>query len=299
MNTRDTIIHGACTELLVAYNPQGEIDFRLFEGEVDRQIESGIAALFCNGLATEALLTTHDEQIAMVKTVVNRVRGKVPVIGNIVTNVALDAIKLLRGYEDAGASAVCITQPMVYEYTPYGLYKYFSSIATRTVLPVYIYNAPESSNTMSPALVAKIVNDHDNVIGYKDSTKDIMHLQTVKMSIKPEKHFECVAGSDGTIFPTLAIGGAGVISLISAVFPKPVIECCEAYFKGNIEESYHLQEFILKIRIAMKAAPLFSAYKFASELLGYPIGGLRAPLIDATPEQKKVIQENLKALNLI
>lgn len=90
-------------------------------------------------------------------------------------------------YVDLGVDGICITQPYVFGYGNDALVKFYGDLAQATTLPVYIYNAPQTNNTMSPAVVAKIVNSNDNVIGYKDSTQDIIHLQTLMASIPPER----------------------------------------------------------------------------------------------------------------
>jgi dihydrodipicolinate synthase/N-acetylneuraminate lyase len=293
------LFRGACTELITPYDANGAINYKFLVNEIDDQLEAGISALFVNGLAGEALLTTKQEQVDMTKTTVKRVNGKVPVISNIVSNIPANALELLNEFEKAGVDAICITQPMSYEYTSDAIYKFFSDLATAAKLPVYIYNAPQSGNIMSPNIIAKLVNEHENIIGYKDSTQDIVHLQTVMKLIKKEKHFECVSGSDATIFPTLAVGGTGVISLISAVFPNPVINVCDAYFQGEIEKSFACQKYVLDIRTVLKVAPMVAGYKYASELIGKPLGEVRAPLANATDAQKKSIKENLTKLGLI
>ncbi len=162
-----------------------------------------------------------------------------------------------------------------------------------------MYNAPQTSNTMSPSLVDKIVNNNENVVGYKDSTQDIIHLQTMMAGIKDGKHFECISGSDATIYPTLAIGGCGIISLISAVFPKPIIDVCEVYFQGDSKKSFEIQKYILDIRTALKGAPFLAGYKYAASLVGLPMGIVRNPLSDATDSQKQVIKDNLTRLGLV
>jgi 4-hydroxy-tetrahydrodipicolinate synthase len=296
---KEFLFRGACTELLAPFDKNNAIDFGALNCEIDMQLEAGIGSLFVNGLATEVLLTSKEEQISLAEATVKRVAGKVPVMGNIVTNIPATSMELLRAYEAAGVDAICVTQPMVYIYTVDALYRFFSDLAVSTKLPVYVYNARETSNTMSPALVARLVNEYDNIIGYKDSTIDIIHLQTLMASIKEGKHFECMSGSDATIFPTLVIGGCGIISLISAVFPGAIIDLCDAYFAGDSEKAFKLQGYVLDIRTVLKAAPFLAGYKYAAQLIGMPLGGVRAPLSDATESQKEFIKENLVRLGLI
>ena len=293
------LLKGAVTELIATFDKDEKLDLGMYENECDYQLQAGIKGLFCNGLAGEGLYMTYDEKIAVTKVAVRKAAGKVPVIGNIPEFRFCDAKKLLEGYLDAGVDAICITQPSVIAYTPELLFRYFSDLAALTKLPVYVYNAPQTSNTMSPALVDKIVNENENVVGYKDSTQDIIHLQSVMAGIQAGKHFECISGSDATIFPTLAVGGCGIISLISAVFPQPIIEVCEKYFAGDIEGSFEVQKRILAIRTALKGAPFVAGYKYAASLIGLPLGVVRNPLSDATDAQKAKLKENLTALGML
>lgn len=293
------LFRGAITELIAPANEDCEVDFGALDQEIDRQLEGGIRGLFVNGLATECLVTTREEQLAMAAETVKRVRGRIPVMGNIAATRPCDARALLEGYEACGVDAVSVTQPAIYGYTADALYRFYADLAGHSRLPVYIYNAPQTGNTLSPALVARLVGDYENIRGYKDSVQDIIHLQSVMAGIPQGRHFECLAGSDATIYPTLALGGCGVISLISALFPKPVAEVCELYFAGRTEESREAARRVLEIRTALKGAPFLAGYKYVAGLIGMPLGRVRPPLSEASGEQKRKIKESLEKLGLL
>ena len=293
------LLKGAVTELVATFDKNEKLDLKMYADECNFQLKAGIKGLFIGGFAGESLTTTREERLEMTKVAVACAGGKVPIVGNIAEIRLMDAMALLKGYVAAGVDAICVTQPYVLGYTPDMLFKFYSSLAAATKLPVFIYNAPQTNNTMSPQLVDKIVNENENVIGYKDSTQDIVHLQNTMAGVKTGKHFECISGSDATIFPTLAIGGCGIISLISAVFPQPIIDVCETYFKGNIEESFKKQAEVLKIRAALKGAPFLAGYKYAASLIGLELGIVRNPLSDASEKEKEAIKRNLKELQLI
>lgn len=293
------LLKGAVTELISTFSNDEKLDLGMFADECEFQVNAGIKGLFTNGLASESLFTTQAERIAMTKVAVEKAKGKIPVIANIVEMRLCDAKTLLQGYVDAGADGICLTQPSIIPYTPDMLFNYMSSLAAMTKLPVYVYNAPQTGNTLSPALVAKIVNSNGNIVGYKDSTQDIIHLQTTMAGIKKDKHFECISGSDATIFPTLAVGGCGIISLISALFPQPIIDVCETYFKGDIAGSFEKQKEVLAIRTALKGAPFLAGYKYAASLIGLNLGIVRNPLSDASDKEKETIKKNLQELQLI
>ncbi len=299
MDLTKFMVKGAVTELVSTFDDNEKLDLGMFENEVDFQLEAGIKGLFTGGFASESLYTTQEERVAMTKVAVEKANGKVPVIGNIAELRPCDALALLKSLEEIGVDAVCVTQPYVLGYTQDMMVKYFTKLAESTKLPVYVYNAPQTSNTLTPATVAKIANNNENVVGYKDSTQDIIHLQSVQAGIKEGKHWECVSGSDATIFPTLTVGGCGIISLISAVFPKPIIDICDIYFSGNVEGAFEKQKEILEIRTALKGAPFLAGYKYAASLIGLPLGIVRAPLSDASDAEKAKIKDNMIKLGLV
>ncbi len=299
MIPENCLMKGAITELIATFDKNEKLDLAMYADECQFQMDAGIRGLFLNGLAGESLYTTYEEKMAMTKVAVEKANKKIPVIGNIAELRFVDAKKTLEGYVENGVDGICITQPSVLPYTADAMYDYISGLAALTKLPVYVYNAPQTSNTLAPNLVTKLVNNNENIIGYKDSTSDIVHLQSVMAGVKEGKHFECLAGSDATIFPTLAIGGCGIVSLISAVFPQPIIDVCDAWFAGDIEKAFKKQAAVLELRTALKNAPFVAGYKYAASLMGMELGVVRNPLSDATDAQKAKLKENLTKLGLV
>lgn len=292
------LLKGAVTEVVATFNEDGSFNYDLFANQIDFQLEQGIKGIFLNGLAGEYLTTTWDEKVEMTKIAVKKCDGKVPVVGNIVETRPQNAMKMLKMYESEGVDGICITQPAMMAVPEDMMVKFYSNIAKATMLPVMVYNAPQTNNTLSPGTVCRIINENENVIGYKDSTQDIIHLQSVMAGVK-KKNFECFSGSDATTFPTLAIGGLGVISLISAVFPKPVIDVCELYFAGDVQGSFEMQKKILEIRTALKIGPFLSGYKYAASLIGLDLGFAREPSTLMNEKQKAALKQNLEELNLL
>ncbi|MCR4428609.1 MAG: dihydrodipicolinate synthase family protein [Caldiserica bacterium] len=296
---QDVLFKGAITELLTPFTPKGEVDSELLGGEVQFQIKEGIGGLFVNGLASECLIMDLGQRIEAAKVTVSNAQKKVPVMGNIACNILTEALKLLEAYEDLGLDAVAITQPMVYPYPPNGVFQFLKEIIERSKLPVYIYNAPQSGYVLSPSFLARLFTNFKNVKGYKDSTQDIIHLQTLIREIGKERNLEIFAGSDATILPTLHLGGAGVISLVSTVFPKVVIDLCEAFFKGNFPLAQEIQFKILRIREILKIGPFMAGYKFVSGLIGNSVGTMKIPLKDLSEEERDKIRKGLAQEGLI
>lgn len=291
---------GATTEFMTTYLPSGEIDHEGMRRMVEFQISSGTKGLFVNGLGTESMQMTLEEQAAIADTIIKAAAGRVPVMTNVFTESIDFSLKLLKMYEASGPDLICITQPTTVGYPDEALYEFFSAIIKATDLPVHLYNAPSTGNPMSEKLIARLINEYDNVVGYKDSTMSVLHLQNV-MRFVEKPGVEYIAGSDSTILSTLALGGHGIVSFVTTVFPKPVIELCDAFFAGDLERARELQRFVLEIRALMKLGTDNAGYRYASELVGMPIHGTRMPpsLEEISDDTKKIIREGLGKLGLI
>lgn len=294
-----TSFRGAVTELITPFREDGTLDGELLRGEVDFQIESGIAGLFTNGLASECMSLTLEEKLEVTRIVCGQAAGRVPVMGNVTGNNYAECAALIKGYEAAGVDAISLTQPMTYGFTQDGMYQYLGDLAREAAVPVCIYNAPQTGNILAPGTVAKLLNENPGVCYYKESTIDIVHIQNTMRLIDAKKEYEFLAGSDASTLPIALLGGKGVISLISAVFPKVIIQLCSEVEAGDLEAARKTQEDILLIREALKIGPFMAGYKYAAELIGIPMGTVRKPLVGLTDSEKEKIRTNLEKLGLI
>lgn len=293
------LFHGPASEVITPFTEDGEIDFDLLAGEMEFLIKNGITGVFVNGLASEALMFSTKQRVETARTAVKVSKGRIPVVGNILYNSVDLAVECLQGYEEVGCDAVIMTPPAIYKYTTEGLFTYFKSIAESTKLPVYLYNAPETGNKVSPEIIAKLFEEVPNMMGYKDSTQDIIHQQTVLRLIGKERHFELMAGSDAQIVPTYMLGGVGVFSLITCVFPQLIVDTCKAAEAKDWNKAKELQEKILRIRQAMKIGPFMAAYKYVGTLVDAPLGKMKAPLSEVSEGDKKKILEILNEQHML
>ena len=114
-----------------------------------------------------------------------------------------------------------------------------------------------------------------------------------------DRPFELICGSDAQTATTMMLGGIGVISLISAVFPQPIIDLCEACDSGNWEQANEMQARVLRIREALKIGPFLAAYRFAADKAGVSLGYARQPLVPLNDAEKEKVEKLLKAEHLI
>lgn len=200
---------------------------------------------------------------------------------------------------DIGVDAVCISQPSVFPYTEQALVEFFDEVIPEDY-PTYIYNVPQTGNTMSPRTVARIANAHPNVLGYKDSTQNISALQDLLLQVN-DPDFQCIAGSDALTLPMLAVGGVGVISATSVPFPKVILAITDAWYNDDPIGAMQAQKFSMKVRKLLKTASDMNGYFYACELLDMPFHGTRMPhnMTYVTDEQKAFIKAGLQEMKLI
>ncbi len=281
------------------FDAEGEIDHEALKNEVDFMINNGITGLFVNGLASEALMLSDKDRDAATKTIIETVDKRVPIMGNIIANSIKNGKEQAKTYEELGVDAIIITPPVVYKYTSKGILDFYKQIADSVDLPVYIYNAPETGNKLSPQQVTTLFNENPNFRGYKDSTQNIIEQQTTLSLLDDKDSFELLAGSDAQIVTTMMLGGKGVISLISVVYPELIVDLVKACKDKNWDKAIELQDKVLRVREALKTGPFMSAYKYVSEQLGRPLGQMCPPLSDLSEEDKEKITALLKEQNML
>lgn len=297
---KEALFYGAASEIITPFNSNGGVEYSLIAEQVNFLIENGITGLFANGLASEALMMPTDERLQSLKAAVEAAKGRVPIMGNVIYNSVSEAAAFVQRSEDVGVNAIIITPPVVYKYTEKALFDYFKGIADSTKLPVYLYNAPETGNKISPEIIKNLFDAAPNFWGYKDSTQDIIHQQTVISLIGKDRHFELMSGSDAQIVTTMMLGGLGILSLLSCVFPKIIVEVVEAAEAGDWDKAKEIQRKILHIRQALKIGPFMAAYKYAATLTGGALlGEVKHPLAGLSDSEKEKIVKILKEEEMI
>lgn len=293
------LFSGAASEIITPFTETGQVDLAALSNEIAFLISKGITGLFINGLASEALMMSDQDRVLAAKTIIDTNANQIPIMGNIIRNSTAEALKDVEAYASLGANAIAITPPLIYKFTEGGLFDYFNSIASASPLPVYIYNAPETGNKLSPKLVAKLFVSNEAFFGYKDSTQNIIELQTLLSLIPSGRRFELMAGSDAQISTTMMLGGLGVISLITVVFPELIVELVDACKRKDWGYATELQFKVLKVREALKTGPFMSAYKFVSAELGRPLGCMKHSLSEVNDKEKEAIKSQLADLNML
>lgn len=225
---------GAYTALVTPFR-NGKVDLEALDRVVEMQLAAGIHGLVPCGTTGEAAALSLDEHVAVVSRVVNKAAGRVPVVAGVGATATHKSVELAKRCADAGADALLAVTPYYVKPNSVGLYSHFVAVAEATALPIILYNVPGRTGCDLPADVTVRLGQHKNVVGLKDASANLQRMHEMLGQLPDD--FCVLSGEDGIILPTLAVGGVGVISVISHVCPKDVVAMCNQFFEGNVAKA--------------------------------------------------------------
>ena len=224
--------HGAFTALVTPFK-NGAVDEDAYRALIEWQIEQGIDGLVPCGTTGEAPTLDHDEQGTVINICVDQVKGRVPVIAGAGSNSTKEAAYLTRLAKKAGADAALLITPYYNKPTPDGLVAHYKAIAAEASMPFIVYNVPgRTSLNVLPKTLARLAKEIPEVKGVKEATGDIKQATEIVELLGED--FVMLSGDDFTVLPFLAIGGHGVISVVSNILPGKMSAMCQAYAKNDL-----------------------------------------------------------------
>ena len=293
-----SIFTGAGVALVTPFKEDLSVDYDQLEKFIDFQIDNGTDSIVICGTSGEASTMSHDEQIEVVSACVSHVNGRVPVIAGAGANCTDEALNLAKRSEKAGADGLLVVTPYYNKATQKGLEEYYTTVGNSVDIPIIMYNVPGRTGTnIQPATAVKIAKSVDNIVAIKEASGDIGQVAT--LAALADGCLDIYSGNDDQVVPLLALGGKGVISVLSNVAPQAAHDICQFYLDGKVKESLELQ---------LKALPLIHALfsevnpipvKKAVELMGLCGGTVRAPLTELEPEHEEQLKREMQQFGLI
>ncbi|MBQ7411524.1 MAG: 4-hydroxy-tetrahydrodipicolinate synthase [Clostridia bacterium] len=294
---KKTIFEGAATALITPFDKNGKIDYKKFAELVEFQIAEGINALVVCGTTGEASTLTDDEHKDAIEFVVKQVNGRVPVIAGTGSNDTDYAIWLTQHACEVGADAVLVVTPYYNKATQKGLIKMYTAIADASTKPVIIYNVPSRTGVGIEPSTYLALADHPNIVAIKEANGNISKIAET-IALVGDK-LDVYSGNDDQIVPILALGGKGVISVLSNPMPKATVEICDRFFKGDVKGSCALQLQLLPFINALFSEVNPIPAKCAMAHMGYTENVLRSPLYPMEEDHEAALVQKMKELGLI
>lgn len=286
-------LRGAFTALVTPFK-NGTVDEEGYRELIEQQIAGGIDGLVPCGTTGESATLSHEEHERVIRICIEEARGRVPVIAGAGSNNTKEAISLTKFAKEAGADAVLLITPYYNKPTQEGLYAHFKAINDAVAVPAVVYNVPgRTSVSIAPATMARMYKELSHVVGVKEATANLIQVSDILELCDDE--FILLSGDDFTVLPTLAVGGKGVISVVSNIAPGDMHELCAAWFAGNFtrakELHFKLQPLCRACFLETNPVPV----KTALGLMGrFADASPRLPLVPLLPGNREKLKTALE-----
>lgn len=287
---------GVYTALVTPFASDGTVDWKALRRLVDFQVEGGVSGLVPVGTTGESPTLDGAECREVIRVVVEQARGRVPVIAGAGSNCTEEAIHYARDAKEVGAQATLQVTPYYNKPTPDGLLRHFRAVADAVDLPLVVYNiAGRTGRNIDNPVMLELAK-HPRIRAVKEASGDINQVMDL-IAAKPAD-FAVLSGDDNLVFPIMALGGTGVISVASNLVPDRMSAFVRAMLAGDIAAGrrmhYELLPLFRAIFIETNPIPI----KAALALKGLIVESYRLPMCPLAPKSREKLSAVLKDLRL-
>lgn len=289
-----TRFRGVGPALVTPMFPDGTLDLPKFRAHVERVIRAGVHFVVPCGTTGESATMTPDEQAEVIRTCVEVVDGRVPVMAGAGTNDTRDAATLARRAAAAGADAILSVSPYYNKPTQEGIFQHYSAVAEAARVPVFVYNVPgRTSSNVAPETLFRLAYEVDGIAGIKEASGNLAQAMTL-LRERPEG-VTVLSGDDDLTYPFLAMGADGVISVAANEVPTSMAALCNAVFEGDLERALALHWRLLPLLRAnfVESNPI--PVKTAMEILGHFDAHFRLPLVPMSEANRAALRLALQS----
>ena len=291
------VFTGAAVAIITPMRADGSVDFEELGRIIDDQIDNGTDAIVICGTTGESPTMTDEEHTACIRYAVKKTAGRVPVIAGTGSNDTKYAIWLSRQAQADGADALLLVTPYYNKTSQAGLIAHYTAIADAVDLPCILYNVPSRTGcNLTAASLAQLAK-HPNINAVKEASGNISQVAEIAAACGEELNI--YSGNDDQIVPLLALGGKGVISVLSNVAPRYTHDICAKWFAGDTAGSLAMQLAALPLCKSLFADVNPIPVKWAMNRLGWHAGACRLPLVDPDEAVQAQLDSALRAFGLL
>ncbi|HRG50266.1 MAG TPA: 4-hydroxy-tetrahydrodipicolinate synthase [Pseudomonadales bacterium] len=291
------MITGSMVALVTPMNESGALDWDALAELIEWHIEQGTHAIVAMGTTGESATLSFEEHIAVVRSAVNQVRGRIPVIAGTGANSTSEAIELTRAAKEAKVDACLLVTPYYNKPTQEGLYLHHKAVAEAVAIPQILYNVPgRTVCDMLPDTTLRLAQI-PNIRGIKDATGNLERAR--ELIERSPGDFAVYSGDDETAVELILLGGKGDISVTANVAPKLVAKMNALALAGKAEEARTLNEELMAVHKAMFVESNPIPVKWALEQMGKIKSGIRLPLTVLSAKQHDAVRTALIAAGLL
>jgi 4-hydroxy-tetrahydrodipicolinate synthase len=255
------------------------------------QIENGVHGLVPLGTTGESPTIKEEERKLIIKTVVDEVNGKIPVIVGTGTYSTEEAVRLSKEAQDLGADGLLVVAPYYNKPTQEGLYLHFKAISEAVDLPIIVYNIPGRTGVNVEVQTLVRLSQFNNIVAVKEASGNLAQVMDIIEALGDR--ITVLSGDDNLTLPIMALGGKGVISVISNLLPKPLVELVESALKGDFKKAKELHYQLLPLFKAAFIETNPIPIKTMMNLVGMKAGPCRLPLCNMQPHNLEKVKKIL------
>ena len=290
-------LKGIISPFTTPFSENGEIDYSLVKPQVDWLIDNGVHGLAAGGSTGEGHVLDREEYIKLMKTTVDSVDGRIPVVAGIVTNSTSEVIARGKSVKDLDVSALQITPPhYLFKPDDDAMVNHFKEIYDECQVPILIYNVVPWCY-LSPNLLIRIMDEVPGVLGVKQSAGDMKLFADLIRRANPKNLI--FSAVDALLMSSYQLGAPGAIAAILTAAPGPSVKLWYAVQNENWDVALDLHQKLMPLWDAIGLDNMPSLCKYAQKLQGLNAGYARKPTSPATKTQKEKVEIALKGLGLI
>ena len=284
------IFKGAGVAIVTPMKENGDVNFEKLGEILEEQIAAGTDAVIICGTTGESSTLSHEEHMETIRYTIDKVNKRIPVVAGTGSNCTETAIMMSQEAERMGADGLLLVSPYYNKATQKGMIAHYTAIANSVKLPIILYNiAGRTGINIEPKTLLYLAENVENIVAVKEASGNISQIADVAAMCKGK--LDIYSGNDDQITPIMALGGIGVISVLSNIAPKYTHDLAMSYLNGDVQKSCEMQ---------LKALPLVRALfcevnpipvKAAMNLMGKEVGPLRMPLTEMEEEHKETLKK--------
>ncbi len=298
-------LKGTFTAMITPMKKNGAVDYEGFRKHVKNQLKAGIDGLvpLCTTSETPTLDEEEEEQLIDIimeeRDAYKKSSGRrVPIVIGAGSNNTRDAVRYTERAKEAGADAVLVVTPYYNKPSQAGIYKHFEAVS-KVGIPIVVYNIQGRTGTNITTDTLLRIAGLPNIIGVKEASGNVNQMMDVLARVKSVyPQFGVMSGDDGLTLPLVALGGDGVVSVVSNLAPKEVKSMVDSALKGDLDAARKMHFRLLPIFKAAFVDGNPTSIKYAMNVKGLPAGGVRAPLVEVNAGAKKIIKAALEQCRL-
>jgi 4-hydroxy-tetrahydrodipicolinate synthase len=288
---------GCGTALVTPFRGDGSLDEPTLRALVNRQIEAGIDFVCPCGTTGESPTLKHHEHLTVVRITVEEARGRVPVLAGAGGYDTDEVISLIAELQAVGVAGILSVTPYYNKPTQEGLYQHYRAIAASTKLPIIVYSVqPRTSVNVETGTLVRLA-EIPNIVGVKEASGNISQMASICARLSDS--FLVLSGDDAVTIPLIALGGHGVISVVSNEIPAEFVELTHAALNGDYERARRMQrkcQALLEVNF-VETSP--GPVKFAMSRMGLLEPVWRLPIVPPSPASQEKIEHVLEEMGLL